>query len=190
MVILKVALSLVWLVNEVKDDRETFTHNVTNEEVRQHSYKYRKRTALHWQAMRHQEPVTVSMQRHRNTKTASVHFTHIHIHTHIHSHTLFLGLGATILKAEGVQYVHLCPCQLARNWIGLGEDTGSLSSPQQHTRGWQGTLELKDSQKLTMLWQCKCSSSRREISIDIILFSSPAALFSLDQHSTCSFVLK
>lgn len=57
--------------------------------------------------MRPQQPITVSMQRHRITKTAVVHFTLAYISTQIHTHTLFLGLGVGILRTEGIACVLL-----------------------------------------------------------------------------------
>lgn len=84
-------------------------------ELQQHTYKYRKRKSLHWQVMRHQGPITVSMQSHWTTKNS---FSSFHTYIYTSTRTLLLGLGATILKAEGLGCVLLCPCQVAKNWRG------------------------------------------------------------------------
>lgn len=176
-------LAMFWLVvNEMKDEKLFTTMWQIPGGVKQHIYTDRKRKSLHWQEMRHKEPNTASMQRHRNTKTAWVHFTNTH------THTLFLGLGATILKAEGLECVFLCPCQLAIHCNGWGGDTGSMSSPQ-CTGGGQGTSELRVH---------KCSYERPRRMQHPLTWSSSVhllLLFSLNQqhsppsiqpHSLCS----
>lgn len=125
--------------------------------------------------MRHREPITVSMQRHRNT-------SHTHTSTHTDIHTpFFLGLCSLILRAQGVFFC----VQASWQYIVSGEDVGGGLHvfTQTHWRTTGDPLRAqKDQQVLTV--DVSVHPQKEKDPLSSSLFSPPDAF--IFAGSTCA----